>query len=460
MNRFANPYQAQTHIGQALQNVAQLIFGQETPLQAEERQAKMDLMRSQQAAYDATASERTADAAKRAQEADGLRRGNEARFNFFPAAVQTVMPDAAGQAENFIRGTPSLAYEGGVQPRPSGLSPDSETYLRRSLHAAPFIAAGGGDAEKLAQAFGLLQDQGFKDQVAAGSMPGSRFLVTQGKTPFDVRDSTLVNLADGILGPTTESGLSDIALKNAKIGTERAHAGYYGASSQAQRALAGKYGAEAENERSGRPGRGSGRGATKMQWVTDANGQAVLMDQADIANNPGLYTPTNATIQNPSLGSPSKVDKAAGAAISGAIGPAVSAALGTEDGVSLPPQVAVQIQALAESFFTDPSSPAFKSPVAAARMAAEQSADALVYTPSTWRTAGEVMLGRGQFIPAPARRVSTPAARTLGAPAPDVAPARPTVPAGALDFYRKNRGTPGVREQFMQKYGFDPEGGA
>lgn len=32
-----------------------------------------------------------------------------------------------------------------------------------------------------------------------------------------------------------------------------------------------------------------------------------------------------------------------------------------------------------------------------------------------------------------------------------------SAPPAALEFYRQNRGAPGIREQFIQKYGFDPE---
>lgn len=448
MNRFPNPYAPQTLMGTALQNIAGAIMARQSPRDIAEREALAQSRRAQTVAYEAAARESNADAGKRTAEADAVRRGSDARFNFFGNAATNLMPDNAGNLQNFIRGTPSLAYEGGVQPRPSGLTAGDEQYMRTAMRAAPFIAAGGGEAHELAQAFGLVQDAGFKDQVAAGSMPGSRFLVTQGKTPYAVQDHTLVNLADGILGPTTEHGRSEIGLNNAKVGTERAHAGYYGASSQAQSALAGKYNAEASNERAGLPGRGAGRGgSTKMQWVIDENGQTVLMDQSDIQGNPGRYTPTNAGIENPRAG---KVDKNAGAAITAALPGALAATMGNEDGANVPSAVQLQIKALAEGYYTDPNSPAFQSPVAAARMAAEAAEPSLVYTAPTWRTAGDIRLRPGGSIPAPAR-ATQPAARS---------PARPPVPPEALDYYRQHRSTPGLRQQFIQKYGFDPDSGA
>lgn len=454
MNRFPNPYQAQTPIGQALQNVAQMFFSAESPRAAEERQAITDTRRAQRMAYEAAARESDADALKRRAEADEQERANSARFNFFPLAAQTVMPDNPVAAENFISGAPVLAFEGGVQPRPAGLSAGDEAYLRRAQRAAPLIAAGGGDAEKLAQAFGLLQDQGFKDQVADGSMAPTRFFQTQGKAPFDVKDHTLVNVVEGIMGPVTQPGQSEISLNAAKARTEGAQAGAYGASARAADALASLRNAERENEVSGRQGRGGGRGgAPKMQWVLDENGQIVLMDQSDIAGNPGRYRPTNASVANPKGG---RVDKNAAAAIEAAIPGALAAALGTEDAPDLDAPVMAQLRALTERFYTDPNSAGFQSPAAAARLAAEEAKGA--FSVKSGLFGGQrIVPASGVAIPVPPPRSSAPTVRTppTAAPAPSPTPA---IPPAALDFYRKNRGAPGVREQFIQKYGFDPEG--
>lgn len=459
MPRFQNPYAVQTPIGQALQSIATSFFAQQSPRDLAEREALAEARRAQSQSY-------TAKARRDEAETDALRAETSARQNFFGNVAGTIDPESPGQVENFVRGTPVLAFEGGVQPRPAALSPGMESYARRALQVSPMVAAGGGDAEKIAKAFKLMQEQGFADDTATGAMSPTRFAQLNGKEPFDVKGDQLVNVVEGIFGPQTDTGKSVVSLNTAKAQTERAQQGSYGASANAANALAGLRNAEATNEKAGTPGRSGGRGgSSKMQWVRDEeSGETVLMDQTEIAGNPGRFTPVSAAILNP------KDPKAPGArsingptskAIDEAIPEAAAAVLNTPDTPGVSPALRSEIRALTEVFFQDPNSPGYASPFAAAKLAVEQLQDSMEHEKSFFGS-GEIVRKPGAAPSALPARATQPSVRkppAAATPQP-AAPTAPSVPESALQFYRANRDKPGVRDQFIKKYGFDPDGGA
>jgi len=231
MPSFVNSYSPLTPVGSSLQNIALAFLG-DNPRnrQKAEMDAALNAARIQQA---------EAAAAKSTAEAGAIEAARTGRADFLPNMYASLVPESDRQAaRNFITNEPVMAFNDMRQPRPDSLSPDVESQLRRAHTVGPMIQAGSptSKVDDLAKAFGLVQEQGFADQTARGDMSPTRFMQLGRKNPYGIQGDTLVNLAEGFLGPTTQLGNAKIDTQRTAQDENRAQAGAAGASAGASNA--------------------------------------------------------------------------------------------------------------------------------------------------------------------------------------------------------------------------------
>ena len=405
---FPNAYAYESPIGQGLYSIAQMLL-------ADDGGAKAAMNAAHMQAYQAQAGKMRADAEQTAQQ---TRRTRDFLPNFASNLVGADGPQALRYYQGGIETIPAQENEAlqmtmapttaRVQ-RPASLDDAKLQMLSRAALLAAAPSGGAGvSMENLAQGIERLGKTQAYDGVLSGAVDPSKYMIASEKPLF--------HFGEGYAGNVVTGAQNLNALGNAKVGTEKAHQGAYGAQANASNARA----------------RESNRSTLLVDIPSPLDPTKTIQVPAS-----ELYRQTNenqrtkdtiagrkdvAELRNAD-GTPQKIIKAS-QADRNAIGNALSTLLATEEGfpidVNDPAMAALMEKALAS--YSTPGNPGYLNDRAAARLAV----DALSATGTAEGNWNPFKSNKTKLsIVPPSQRVETqgaPAAAPASTPAPAAAP--------------------------------------
>lgn len=405
-----NTFQAQTPIGQALQNIASAMF-QARMIESNRAMQERELaMKGHQFEAEYELKRQQLEAQSKAWEANALRDQAAAAKDNTEAARMQSAPDTIAQAMTQLT-MPQLSQvrgyqktgEWGREPYRMDTMPGEDSIaglfnladkpafftpaVRNKLTQADTVSAMSGNADQMVKGM-----QGLSDMQFIESNPGAEMAQTRGRATAATGGKALFSnpTSDGLIGDLFTGAIlnTDNPMAKAEMGKDKAYsANQYAHARQADSAVSLNQ-AKTDNERAGKGG--------KDKRMTDAQ----VMER-DRKNNQILAARKKLkAMVDSGTGRLSELMKARDPGI------AKMAALAQERyvGVDDPDQ---------ENWIGYLAGQGFKTGAG--------------YTPA----------GKAK-----------PAAQGGGS----------GIPKAAMDFYEKNRAVPGIREQFIEKYGVDPEG--
>lgn len=458
-----NTFRAMTPIGEGIQNVSRMLFGGATGEERALKAAQAEQARQHADLYAATIAEKNAKmAAERQAREDmaaaprrmtGMIFGNQPKADLWMDSVK----NGSTPVEDFT--TPIGSQVGPSQQQadiiPAQFDPATVAKAARLLtgvYAAQALP-GNDNMAHLAKFVGELEQGDARAGIANGTADPTRiaqgFFATSGKAPYDNMGGTgTFNLLTG------DQRLN--ALGNARVETEGAHAGAYRAAGRASDASAGEHTARRK----------------KVEAETDQLRNDVLvpvidpdtkLPMLDSENKPVLVRQSvrGATLQR-TEGRKSERDNADANKLPKEGAQAQPRKLSKNDTTLLRNETDLLLQALDHADADEATKRAivaeaekqWQSGAAGHGSAVKAAIDKLapqgfersgVYGFRSSKPVGGVQTG-GQITPA----------APGGTPKPATSP--PKAPPSAIEFYRINANKPGVKQQFIQKYGYDPDG--
>jgi hypothetical protein len=354
---FPNAYAYQSPIGQGLQNIAQMLL-------ADDGGARAAVMAAQGQAHQAQAAKYRADAEQTSLQTHRTRNfldnfasnlvgadGPQA-LRYYQGATETI--PAREDPERQMTMAPTTAR---VQ-RPASLDDAKLQMLSRAALLAAAPSGGAGvSMENMAQGLERLGKTQAYDGVLSGTVDPSRYTIAEGKPLYHFGEGYAGNVATGA------QNLNELG--KAKVGTERAHQGAYGAQANASNASA------RERDRSNLlveipnpldPTTKIKVPASTLYTQTEANNRnkASIEGRKDVAE-----------LRNPD-GTPQKIIKAS-QADRNAIGNALSTLLTPDDGFPIDPNdpAMAMLMEKALAAYSTPGNPGYLNDRAAARLAVD-----------------------------------------------------------------------------------------
>jgi len=356
---FPNPYAAsESPIGQGLYSIAQMLLNDDGGAKAAMNAAHMQ-------AYRAQADKLRADAEQTAQQTSRTQ-------NFLPNFASNLVGADGPQALRYYQGATETipAYEDEAKQmtmaptvakvqRPASLDDAKLQMLSRAalLAAAPAGSA-GVSMENLAHGLERMGKTQAYDGVLSGAVDPSRYTIADGKPLYHFGETYAGNVVTG--------EQKQNALGQAKVGTEKAHQGAYGAAANASNANARQ--SDRTNQLITIPSPFDG-GKTK---ITVPVGTYYQQESANKRNEDNNTTRENVADLRNADGTPKKIIKAS-QADRNAIGNALTTLLTTEDGFPIDdndPAMAVLMEK-ALSNYINPGTPGYMNDRAAARLAVD-----------------------------------------------------------------------------------------
>lgn len=227
---FPNAYAYQSPIGQGLQNIAQMLL-------ADDGGAKAAVMAAQGQAHQAQAAKYRADAEQTAYQTDQSR-------NFLSNAARNLLGQHGEQGLRFIQGATdyvparedearqmTMAPTTAPVQRPANMDANTERTLRQLAVLATAAGTNGGmNMDNLAKSISEMNKGSAYQGVLDGSVDPSRYMIASEKPLYHFGEGYAGNVATGA------QNLNELG--KAKVGTERAHQGAYGAAANASNANA------------------------------------------------------------------------------------------------------------------------------------------------------------------------------------------------------------------------------
>jgi len=345
---FPNMFSPQTQVGQGLQNIAHML------LASNANNGKAQLNSAQEQAYYANAAKAQAEAEKAATEAALKRQQMQGQGDFLGNTLRTMLPaDDVGAADNFLKGTPVMAFIDGRQPQPRSVTADNLPALRRAQVIDPAVRAGGGNAEQIMQAIQRAQEVSNMDAAASGQLKTPAIQAIRGlkgNDNFKVDGGSVLDVLTGALLGTTPLTQSQMMTEGTKQQENRAQAGAAGRSNQLQ---------DVPNPLDG--------GATMVRVPTSV----VYQEGGRTARNDSTIAGRE-TVAGMKGGAGGKILKASKSDLA-ALDTAINDNLGSNDDFPVDPAdpAVVKIRELAQQLFSTPGSAGYANHAAAARLATE-----------------------------------------------------------------------------------------
>ena len=405
---FPNVYAAESPIGQGLYSIAQMLL-------QDDGSSKAALNAAHMRAYLAQEAKLRADADQTQYQTDQSR-------NFLDNAARNLLGQTGRQGVRFIQGAVDTVpgYEDETRQmtvapttapvqRPANMDANTERTLRQLAVLATAAAPNAGmNMDNLAKSITEMNKGAGYQGVLDGKVDPGRYYVASGGAPFKFDDSYVGNMMTGA------QNLNELG--KAKVGTERAHQGAYGAAANASNANA----------------RQSDRTNLLVEIPNPLDPTTKIKVPAST-----LYSQTEANKRNKASiegrkdvaelrdtdGTPQKIIKAS-QADRNAIGNALSTLLATEEGFPIDvndPAMAELMEKALSSYIT-PGNPGYLNDRASARLAV----DALSATGTQEGNWNPFKSNKTKLsIVPPSQRVENqgaPAAAPASTPAPAAAP--------------------------------------
>jgi len=458
-----NTFRAMTPIGEGIQNVSRMLFGGATGEERALKAAQAEQARQHADLYAATIAEKNAKmAAERQAREDmaaaprrmmGMIFGNQPKADLWMDS----MKNGSTPVEDFT--TPIGSQVGPSQQQadiiPAQFDPATVAKAARLLagvHAAQALP-GNDNMAHLAKFVGELEQGDARAGIANGTADPTRiaqgFFATSGKAPYDNMGGTgTFNLLTG------DQRLN--ALGDAKVATEGAHAVAYRAAGRASDASAGEHTARRK----------------KVEEETNQLRSDVLvpvldpdtgLPKLDAENKPILMRQSaRGAILQRTEGRKAERDNADANKLPKEGAQAQPRKLTTNDTKLLRSETDLLLQALDHADADEATKRAivaeaerqWQAGAAGHQTAVKAAIDKLA--PQGFERGG--FMGFGKSHPVGGLPMGGPAmpAAPGGAPKPATSP--PKAPPSAIEFYRINANKPGVKQQFIDKYGYDPDG--